>query len=151
MKTILLSAIALFNAFANNAQIIEVSLASSRKFSHGVGISTREAMYIDSISYSNSLRNDNVAVFDLNEKKFTLNNYPPCEIIQVNINANVLDCVILDNGVNVHFKLGKNERGIMQFLSEWEWEGKVNGYFTLNSDVKYSIHNDQTQIATVGN
>ena len=147
MKTILLSAIALLNTIANNAQIIKVSLASSRKFSHAPDISTREAMYTDSINYSNSVRNDNVAVFDFNEKKFTLNNYPPCEIIQVNTNANVLDCVILDNGVNVYFKLGKNERGIMQFLSEWEWEGKVNGYFTLNSDVRYSIQNDGTQVA----
>ena len=147
MKTILLSAIALLNTIANNAQIIKVSLASTRKFSHATDISTREAMYTDSINYSNSVRNDNVAVFDFNEKKFTLNNYPPCEIIQVNTNANVLDCVILDNGVNVYFKLGKNERGIMQFLSEWEWEGKVNGYFTLNSDVRYSIQNDGTQVA----
>jgi hypothetical protein len=151
MKTILLSAIALLHTIANNAQIIEVSLASSRKYSHAVGISTREAMYTDSINYANSVRNDNVAVFDFNEKKFKLNNFPACEIIQVNTNANVLDCVVLDNGVKVHFKLGKNERGIIQFLSEWEWEGKVNGYFTQNSDVKYSIHNDQTQIATVGN
>jgi hypothetical protein len=147
MKTILLSAIALLNTIANNAQIIKVSLASSRKFSHATDISTREAMYTDSINYSNSVRNDNVAVFDFNEKKFKLNNFPACEIIQVNTNANVLDCVILDNGVNVYFKLGKNERGIMQFLSEWEWEGKVNGYFTLNSDVRYSIQNDGTQVA----
>jgi hypothetical protein len=35
----------------------------------------------------------------------------------------------------------------MQFLSEWEWEGKVNGYFTLNSDVRYFIQNDGTQVA----
>ena len=147
MKSILLSAIALLNAFAQHAQIITVSLSSSRNFKHSTGVSTREAMYSDSMSYSNSVRSENVIVFDFNEKKIILNNHNPCEIIQVNTNGNILDCVVLDNGVNVSFKLGKNEKGLMQFLSEWEWDGKVNGYFTLNSDVRYSVQNDGTQVA----
>ena len=149
MKTILLSAIALLNAFANNAQIITVKLASSRNYSHQLGISTREAMYSDSINYSNSVRSENVIVFDFNNRKFKLNSNAPCDIIQVSNNANILDCVVLDNGVQVLFRLGKNERGIMQFLSEGERDGKVKGYYTMNTDVKYSLQNNQTPVATV--
>jgi hypothetical protein len=125
-----------------NADIITVRISSVRNFSHISDISTHKAIEAGTIKYQDYLVGKNTIVFDLNKKTVTINNQEPCAIIQVNESRNLLDCAILDNGVRVHYTLEENPAGDLCFLSEWVWEGKVNGYISSSSNFKFQIENE---------
>ena len=142
MKTLLLSILTVFSLIEGKADVITVKTTSVRYFNHKTGISTTQAIDLGTIKYLDYLVGKNTLVFDLDKKTVAINYQEPCAIIQVNESSNLLNCTILDNGVKVNYTLGANGVGDLCFLSEWEWEGKVNGYISSSSNFSFQIENE---------
>jgi hypothetical protein len=142
MKTVLLSILAVFSLIEVNADVIRIRTTSVRYFNHITGISTSKAIDQGTIKYLDYLVGKNTIVFDLDKKTVAINYQEPLKIIQVSQSSNLLDCAILDNGVRVNYTLEENETGDLCFLSEWEWEGKVNGYISSSSNFSFQIENE---------
>jgi len=142
MKILLLSILAVFSIIEAKADVITVKTTSVRYFNHTPGISTIQAIDLGTIKYLDLLVGKNTLVFDLEKKTLKINNQEPCAIIQVNESSNLLNCTILDNGVRVNYILEDNGAGDLCFLSEWEWEGKVNGYISSSSNFSFQVENE---------
>ena len=142
MKTLLLSILAVFTIIEAKADVITVKTTSVRYFNHTPEISTIQAIDLGTIKYLDYLVGKNTLVFDLDKKTVAINYQEPCAIIQVNESSNLLNCTILDNGVRVNYTLEANRVGDLCFLSEWEWEGKVNGYISSSSNFSFQIENE---------
>jgi hypothetical protein len=142
MKILLLSILAVFSIIEAKADVITVKTTSVRYFNHTPGISTIQAIDLGTIKYIDLLVGKNTLVFDLEKKTLKINNQEPCAIIQVNESSNLLNCTILDNGVRVNYILEDNGAGDLCFLSEWEWEGKVNGYISSSSNFSFQVENE---------
>jgi hypothetical protein len=142
MKILLLSILAVFSIIEAKADVITVKTTSVRYFNHTSEISTIQAIDLGTIKYLDYLVGKNTLVFDLEKKTLKINNQEPCAIIQVNESSNLLNCTILDNGVRVNYILEDNGAGDLCFLSEWEWEGKVNGYISSSSNFSFQVENE---------
>ena len=142
MKTLALFLLLASSVFAVKADVITVKTTSVRYFNHKTGISTTQAIDLGTIKYLDYLVGKNTLVFDLEKKTLKINNQEPCAIIQVNESSNLLNCTIPDNGVRVNYTLEENGVGDLCFLSEWEWEGKVNGYISSSSNFSFQIENE---------
>ena len=142
MKILLLSILAVFSIIEAKADVITVKTTSVRYFNHTPGISTIQAIDLGTIKYLDYLVGKNTLVFDLDKKSVAINYQEPCAIIQVNESSNLLNCTILDNGVRVNYILEDNGAGDLCFLSEWEWEGKVNGYISSSSNFSFQVENE---------
>lgn len=142
MKTLALFLLLASSVFAVKADVITVKTTSVRYFNHTPGISTIQAIDLGTIKYLDYLVGKNTLVFDLEKKTLKINNQEPCAIIQVNESSNLLNCTIPDNGVRVNYTLEANGVGDLCFLSEWEWEGKVNGYISSSSNFSFQIENE---------
>ena len=139
MKTLLLSILTVFSLIEVKADVITVKTTSVRYFNHTTGISTREAIESGAIKYFDYLVGKNTLVFDLDKKSLKINNQEPCAIIEIGKSNELVDCAIIDNGMKVYFTLGENETGNLCFVSKWEWEGKVNGYFATSSKKEFTF------------
>ena len=142
MKTLALFLLLASSVFAVKADVITIKTTSVRYFNHTTGISTTQAIDLGTIKYLDYLVGKNTLVFDLDKKTVAINYQEPCAIIQVNESSNLLNCTILDNGVKVNYTLEENGVGDLCFLSEWEWEGKVNGYISSSSNFSFQIENE---------
>jgi hypothetical protein len=121
------------------AQVIVVTVTTDQKFNHSDDISTIEAMEKDVIEYPHYTVGNNVFVFDLNKRTMSLNNGKTLNISKINKSDNVLDCIVLDNGVSVLFVMGETSNGESQFLAEWFEGDRITGYFSMNSDFSYTV------------
>ena len=144
MKTLALSLLLLSSALFAKADKITVRTYNVRHFNHVTGISTNEAINSGAMNYLKSQVGENVFVFDFDKKTIVINNQDPCKIIEIKDSHDLIDCVALDNGVKVFYSLGERENGDVRFLSEWEWEGKVQGYYAFSSteDLKFDVENE---------
>ena len=142
MKTLALFLLLASSVFAVKADVMTIKTTSVRYFNHTTGISTTQAIDLGTIKYLDYLVGKNTLVFDLDKKTVAINYQEPCAIIQVNESSNLLNCTILDNGVRVNYILEDNGAGDLCFLSEWEWEGKVNGYISSSSNFSFQIENE---------
>jgi len=142
MKKIICT-IVFLNALVLNAQVITIKLTKFQNFNHSALIPTFDAMDEDLIEYPNYGVGDNVYTFDLNKMNFHLENVngsydlPIIEVFETN---NILDCIVMDNGVRTYFTLGKLENeDALEFITEYQQEDRIYGSFSKGADLKYSI------------
>lgn len=126
-----------------NAQVITIKLTKFQNFNHSALIPTFDAMEQDLIEYPNYGIGDNTYTFDLNKRNCHLDNIngsfdmPITEIFET---KNILDCIVMDNGVRTYFTLGKIENeDTLEFITEYEEEGRMYGSFSKGEDVSYRI------------
>ena len=143
MKTLAFFFLTAVTALSARADIIKVHSYSVRYFNHIPGISTQQAIDSGTINYLNRQNGENTFVFDLDKMTLVINGKSPCKIIEIKESEHLLDCIVLDNEVKVSFVLGDTETDF-RFLSEWEWEGKVNGYYSFAStkDFTFTVENE---------
>jgi len=121
------------------AQVIIVTVTTDQKFNHSADISTIEAMEKDVIEYPFYTVGNNEFVFDLNKRTMSMNGGKCFIISKVNTSDNVLDCIVLNNGVSILFVMGETSNGESQFLTEWFEGDRITGYFSMNSDFSYTV------------
>ena len=138
MKTLAFFFLTSVTTLSARADIIKVHSYSVRYFNHIPSISTQQAIDSGTINYLNRQNGENTFVFDLDKKTLVINGKSPCKIIEIKESDHLLDCIVLDNEVKVSFVLGDTENDF-RFLSEWEWEGKVNGYFSFSSAKEFTF------------
>jgi len=139
MRQITCTLILLMTKLFIQAQVIVVTVTTDQKFNHSDDISTIEAMENEEIEYPYYTVGNNVFVFDLNKRTMSLNNGKTLNISKINKSDNVLDCIVLDNGVSVLFVMGETSNGESQFLAEWFEGDRITGYFSMNSDFSYKV------------
>lgn len=142
MKKIL-AAIFILGIHGLNAQIITIKLTKFQNFNHSALIPTFDAMDQDLIEYPDYGIGDNTYTFDLSKKNCHLDNVngsfdlPITEIFQT---KNILDCIVMDNGIRTYYTLGKIENeDTLEFITEYANEGRIYGSFSKGEDVSYSI------------
>jgi hypothetical protein len=121
------------------AQVIIVTVTTDQKFNHSADISTIKAMANEEIQYPYYTVGNNVFVFDLNKRTMSMNGGKSFIISKVNTSDNVLDCIVLNNGVSILFVMGETSNGESQFLTEWFEGDRITGYFSMNSDFSYTV------------
>jgi len=142
MKNLFLSLVLVMVGLVANSQVITVNVHKVQNFNHSSSMSTVQARQLDLIEYPNYTTGENVYTFDLDKKILTLKNckgFFTCNIIEVNKNENILDCIVFDGVRNVLFMLGVNKNNEREFLTEFVDNDKVFGQFSLNSDFDYSV------------
>ena len=142
MKNLFLSLVFVMIGLVANSQVITVNVHTVQNFNHSSDMSTVQARQLDLIEYPNYTTGENVYTFDLDKKILTLKNckgFFTCNIIEVNKNENILDCIVFDGIGNVLFMLGENENSEREFLTEYIANDKVYGQFSLNSDFSYTV------------
>jgi len=139
MKQITSTLILLMTKLFIQAQVIIVTVTTDQKFNHSADISTIEAMEKDVIEYPFYTVGNNVFVFDLNKRSMSMNGGKSFIISKVNKSDNVLDCIVLNNGVSILFVMGETSNGESQFLTEWFEGDRITGYFSMNSDFSYTV------------
>jgi len=139
MKNLFLSLVLVMVGLVANSQVITVTVTTDQKFNHSSDISTIQAMELDSIEYPFYTVGYNVYVFDLNKRTMSINGGKTFIISKINKNENVLDCIVLNNGLSVLFVMGETSNGENQFLTEWFLGDKITGYFSMNSDFSYVV------------
>lgn len=139
MKRIACSFFLMMASLIAQAQVITVTATTLQKFNHASNISTVEAMKQDAIEYPSYIVGNNIYVFDLNNRTMTLNGGVSCSIAEVNIDENIMDCIVMDNGVPVLYLIGETAIGQIQFLTEWTVTDKIYGLFSMNSDFSYTV------------
>ena len=122
-----------------NSQVITVNVTTDQKFNHPADISTVDAIEKGTIDYPYYTVGNNVFVFDLNKRTMSLNSGKTLNISKINKTNNVLDCIVLNNGVSILFVMGETSNGESQFLSEWFEGDRITGYFSMNSDFSYKV------------
>ena len=137
MKNLFLSLVLVMVGLVANSQVITVTVTTIQKFSHSSDISTIQAIELGSIEYPFYTVGKNVYVFDLDKKIMSLNGGKTWPITEINKSENVLDCIVVDNGVTVLYVMGETSNNENQFLMEWFKEDKIVGYFSMNSDFSY--------------
>ena len=105
---------------------------------------TKHAIDSGCMNYLKRQVGENTFIFDFDKKTLVINGKAPCKIIDVKDSENLLDCTVLDNGVKVMYILGDSGEDDYRFLSEWEWEGKVHGYYSFASteDFTFTVFNN---------
>jgi hypothetical protein len=144
MKTLAISILMASSVFLAKADIITVKTYTVKHFTHIMGISTKQAIDSGCMNYLKRQVGENTFIFDFDKKTLVINGKAPCEIIDVKDSEDLLDCTVLDNGVKVIYILGDSGEDDYRFLSEWEWEGKVNGYYSIAStkDFSFTVENE---------
>jgi hypothetical protein len=144
MKTVALSILMASSVFLAKADIITVKTYTVKHFTHITGISTRQAIDSGCMNYLKRQVGENTFIFDFDKKTLVINGKAPCEIIDVKDSEDLFDCTVLDNGVKVMYILGDSREDDYRFLSEWEWEGKVHGYYSFASteDFTFTMENE---------
>ena len=144
MKTLTILFFSLSVAFNATANIITVRIFSAKNFNHALDISTRQAFDSTSLEFLGSVQGKNTLIFDLDKKTLTINDEEPCKIIEIGESSELVDCAIIDNGVKVYFTLGERETGDLCFVSKWDWEGKMSGYYSSATfrDFFFTIENE---------
>lgn len=144
MKTLALFLLLASSVFAVKADIITVKTYTVKHFTHITGISTNQAIDSGCMNYLKRQVGENTFIFDFDKKTLVINGKAPCKIIDVKDSEDLLDCTVLDNGVKVMYILGDSGEDDYRFLSEWEWEGKVNGYYSFAStkDFTFTVENE---------
>jgi len=126
-----------------NAQVITIKITKFQNFNHSALIPTFDAMDQDLIEYPNYGIGDNTYTFDLNKRNCHLDNINgsfDLPIIEVFDTENILDCIVMDNGVRTYYTLGKIENeDTLEFITEYEEEGRMYGSFSKGEDVSYSL------------
>ena len=139
MKQITCTLILLMTKLFIQAQVIIVTVTTDQKFNHSADISTIKAMANEEIQYPYYTVGNNVFVFDLNKRTMSMNGGKSFIISKVNTSDNVLDCIVLNNGVSILFVMGETSNGESQFLTEWFEGDRITGYFSMNSDFSYTV------------
>jgi hypothetical protein len=139
MKNLFLSLVLVMVGLVVNSQVITVTVTTDQKFNHSSNISTIQAMELGVIEYPYYTIGYNVFVFNLNKRTMSINGGKTFIISEINKNENVLDCIVLNNGLPVLFVMGETTNGENQFLTEWFSDDKITGYFSMNSDFSYVI------------
>ena len=139
MKHRFLSIVSVMLGLTANSQVITVNVTTDQKFNHPADISTVDAIEKGTIDYPYYTVGNNVFVFDLNKRTMSLNSGKTLNISKINKTNNVLDCIVLDNGVSILFVMGETSRGENQFLCEWFSTDRITGYFSMNSDFSYTV------------
>jgi hypothetical protein len=142
MKNLFLSLVLVMVGLVANSQVITVNIHTVQNFNHSSSMSTVQSRQLDLIEYPNYTVGENLYTFDLDKKILTLKNckgFFTCNIIEVNKNENILDCIVFDGVRNVLFMLGVNKNNEREFLTEFVDNDKVFGQFSLNSDFDYSV------------
>ena len=126
-----------------SAQIITIKLTKFQNFNHSALVPTFDAMDQDLIEYPDYGIGDNVYTFDFNKMNCHLENVngsfdlPIAEVFET---KNILDCIVLDNGVRTYFTLGKLENeDALEFITEYQQEDRIYGSFSFGEDVSYSL------------
>ena len=142
MKKIL-AAICILGIHGLNAQVITIKLTKFQNFNHSALIPTFDAMDQDLIEYPDYGVGDNTYTFDLSKMNCHLDNvngsfdFPITEIFQT---KNILDCIVMDNGVRTYYTLGKIENeDTLEFITEYQYENRMYGSFSKGEDVNYSV------------
>ena len=139
MKHTFLSIVSVMLSLTANSQVITVNVTTDQKFNHPADISTVDAIEKGPIDYPYYTVGNNVFVFDLNKRTMSLNSGKTLNISKINKTNNVLDCIVLNNGVSILFVMGETSNGESQFLSEWFEGDRITGYFSMNSDFSYKV------------
>lgn len=139
MKSTILSIVLAMLGVAANSQVITVTATTLQKFNHSSSMSTIEAMTLDAINYPSYIVGENVFVFDLNNKTMTLNGSIAYDIVEINKNENILDCVIMYETTPILYSMGETTDGQSQFIREWVEGELVYGEFSMNSDFSYTV------------
>ena len=139
MKHTFLSIVSVMLGLTANSQVITVNVTTDQKFNHPADISTVDAIEKGTIDYPYYTVGNNVFVFDLNKRTMSLNSGKTLNISKINKTNNVLDCIVLNNGVSILFVMGETSNGESQFLSEWFEGDRITGYFSMNSDFSYKV------------
>lgn len=139
MKHTFLSIVSVMLDLTANSQVITVNVTTDQKFNHPADISTVDAIEKGTIDYPYYTVGNNVFVFDLNKRTMSLNSWKTLNISKINKTNNVLDCIVLDNGVSILFVMGETSNGESQFLTEWFEGDRITGYFSMNSDFSYTV------------
>lgn len=139
MKHRFLSIVSVMLGLTANSQVITVNVTTDQKFNHPADISTVDAIEKGTIDYPYYTVGNNVFVFDLNKRTMSLNSGKILNISKINKTNNVLDCIVLDNGVSILFVMGETSNGESQFLTEWFEGDRITGYFSMNSDFSYTV------------
>ena len=142
MKALSLFFPAILATLSARADIITVKVSTVMYFNHKVGIPTKQARESSAVNYMNYIVGNNSLTFDLDKKTLTINDKAPCKIIEVKDSDDLLDCIVLDNGVKVHYALGELVTGEMSFSSSWEWKGLVNGYYARPKNFTFTVENE---------
>ena len=142
MKNLFLSLILVMAGLVANSQVITVTVTKAQNFTHDSNISTIDAMNSNLIEYPYHTVGKNVFVFDFNTKVLTIeggNESYFYTIANVTKNSNVVDCIIVYEGVKTLFLLGETSDNQNQFLMERIEGNQVVGFFSMNSDSNYTI------------
>lgn len=143
MKHTFLSIVSVMLGLTANSQVITVKIHTVQNFNHSSAMSTVQARQLDLIEYPSHIVGDNVYTFDFEKKLVTLTNshgsFYSCNMIEVNTNENIIDCIVYDGVGNCLFLLDENENNEKEFLTEYIEGDKVFGQFSLNSDFSYTI------------
>jgi hypothetical protein len=144
MKILALFLLLVSSVFLAKADIITVKTYTVKHFTHITGISTKQAIDSGCMNYLKRQVGENTFIFDFDKKTLVINGKAPCKIIDVKDSEDLLDCTVLDNGVKVIYILGDSGEDDYRFLSEWEWEGKVHGYYSFASteDFTFTVENE---------
>lgn len=142
MRTLLLLVPAIIATFNAKADIITVKVSTVMYFNHKVGIPTKQAIDSSGVNYLNYIVGNNTLTFNLDKKTLTINDKSPCKIVEVKDSDDLLDCIVLDNGVKVHYALGELVTGEMSFSCSWEWKGLINGYYALPKNFTFTVENE---------
>jgi hypothetical protein len=142
MRALLLLVPTLLATFNAKADIITVRVSSVMSFNHKVGIPTKQAIDSSAVNYLNYIDGNNTLTFDLDKKILTINDKSPCKIFEIKDTDDLLDCIVLDNGVKVHYALGELVTGEMSFSSSWEWKGLINGYYAPPKNFTFTVENE---------
>ena len=142
MKNLFLSLVLVMVGLVSNSQVITVTFTKCQNFTHPSNISLVEAMNSNLIEYPYHTEGKNVFTFDFNTKVLTIENSDGVyfyTIDNVTKNNNVVDCVIVYEGVETIFLLGKTSDNQSQFLMGRDEENQMVGFFSMNSDFNYTI------------
>lgn len=143
MKTLALFFLTSLAVLSAKADIITVKTYSVRYFDYATGINIDQAIESNTINYLNRQNGENTFVFDLDKMTLVINGKSPCNIIEIKDSKHLVDCIVLDNNVRVSFILGDTDTDY-RFLSEWEWDWKINGYYAFSStkDFTFTMENE---------
>lgn len=144
MKTLTLFILVFSASMHADANIITVRIFSIQNFSHALDVSTRQVFDSSAMEFTGVLQGKNTLIFDFDKRTLIINDQEPCAIIEIGKSDELVDCAIMDNGVKVYFTLGEKEMGDFCFVSKWEWDGKMNGYYSSATyrDFFFTVENE---------
>ena len=142
MKNLFLSLVLVMVGLVSNSQVITVTFTKCQNFTHPSNISLVEAMNSNLIEYPYYTVGEHVFTFDFNTKVLTIKNSDGLFFYTIDNfkkNNNVIDCVIVYEGLKTIFLLGETSDNQNQFLMGRNEGNQVVGFFSMNSDFNYTI------------